>query len=146
MYDTTIVGWNNDRTAANAVAWATSRALRQPDGSGVLRIMRAVDDTSIASEEAETRRELDLATAEIAELAARIGAEHPGLEVQTEVVQGEPGDLLTDRSGPAVLVVIGAENGHTEEYWYSSRIGARSRSNQSPSRRPSKGSGSRSSA
>lgn len=125
MYDTTIVGWNNDRTGANAVAWATSRALRQPGGSGVLRIMRAVDDTSIASDEAETRRELDLATAEIAELAARIGAEHPGLEVQTEVVQGEPGDLLTDRSGPDALVVIGAENGHTEEYWYSSRIGAR---------------------
>jgi nucleotide-binding universal stress UspA family protein len=87
--------------------------------------MRAVDDISIASDEIETRRSVDLATREIADLAARIGAEHPDLEVRTEVVRGEPGDLLTDRSGAGVLVVVGAENGHTEEYWFSSRIGAR---------------------
>jgi nucleotide-binding universal stress UspA family protein len=124
MYATTVVGWDGSETAATAIAWAVDRALHQPDGARVLRIVRAVDDT-LAIDGDEANEWMALARTEIADLAATVGAEQPGLDVRTEVVRGEPGEVLIDQTGDDALVVVGGENGHTEEYWYGSRMGAR---------------------
>ena len=124
MYETTVVGWDGSQTAANALAWAVDRALRLPADARVLRVVRVVDDT-LAVDAHEASEWVDLATAEVADLAAQLRAEQPGLDVRTEVLRGEPGDVLADQAGPDALVVVGGENGRTEEYWYSSRMGAR---------------------
>lgn len=124
MYETTVVGWDGSQTAANALAWAVDRALRLPADARVLRVVRVVDDT-LAVDAHEANEWVDLATAELADLTQQLSAEQPGLEVQAEVLRGEPGDVLADQSGPDALVVVGGENGRTEEYWYSSRMGAR---------------------
>lgn len=125
MYETTVVGWDGSATAENAIAWAIGRASAHPVGARALHILRAVDDSGIAGDEEEAKRDVESATAEIEDLATLIRSEHRDLVVTTEVVRGEPGDVLADRAGPDALVVVGGENGHTEEYWYSSRMGAR---------------------
>ena len=125
MHETTLVGWDGSATAANAIDWAVGRALSQPVGARRLQIVRAVDDAAFAADDPGGRRAVDAATAEIAALAAGLTADHPELDVRTEVVRGEVGDVLTDRTGPDALVVVGGETRHTEEYWYSTRLGAR---------------------
>ena len=67
----------------------------------------------------DAAQDLATAQADVAERARRIGAEHPSLDVEAAAVRGEPGDVLADRSGDDVLVVVGAENAHTEEYSHS---------------------------
>lgn len=124
MYATTVVGWDGSDTADNAIAWAVDRALHQPEWARVLRIVRSVDDT-LAIDDDEANEWMSLARSEIADLAARLGADHPELDLRPEVVRGEPGEVLIDQTGDDALVVVGGENGRTEEYWYSSRMGAR---------------------
>jgi len=124
MYGTTVVGWDGSFTGENAVAWGVARALRQPEGARVLRIVRVVDD-ALAVDTAEKEDWLHLATSEIADLAASLRDEHPDLEIATDVLHGEPGEVLAGLAGEGVLLVIGGENGHTDEYWYSARMGAR---------------------
>lgn len=125
MHETTVVGWDGSGTAETALAWAIARAEMQPEGRRLLRIVRAVDDTSIAGDDEETRARLATAESEVTERAERVRAEHPTLEVEAAAVRGEPGDVLADRSGDDSLVVVGAENGRTDEYWHSSRLGPR---------------------
>lgn len=125
MHETTVVGWDGSGTAETALEWAIARAGMQPEGARLLRLVRAVDDTGIAGDDDETRELLARAEAEVAERAGRIRAEHPTLEVEAAAVRGEPGDVLADRSGDDALVVVGAENGRTDEYWHSSRLGPR---------------------
>ena len=124
MYATTVVGWDASFTAENAIAWAVDRALRQPANPRVLRIVRVVDD-ELAVDTAEKDDWTGTATSELADLAASVREEHPDLQVETEVLHGEPGELLAAEAGEDTLVVIGGENGHTDEYWYSARMGAR---------------------
>jgi nucleotide-binding universal stress UspA family protein len=125
MHETTVVGWDGSGTAETALEWAIARAGMQPEGARLLRLVQAVDDTGIAGDDDETRELLARAEAEVAERAERVRAEHPSLEVEAAAVRGEPGDVLADRSGDDALVVVGAENGRTDEYWHSSRLGPR---------------------
>ncbi|MGR0221188.1 universal stress protein [Agromyces sp. ZXT2-6] len=125
MHETTVVGWDGSDTAETALEWAIARAEMQPEGMRLLRMVRAVDDSGIAGDDEETRELLARAEREIAERADRVRAEHPSLEVEASAVRGEPGDMLADRSGDDSLVVVGAENGRTDEYWHSSRLGPR---------------------
>ena len=124
MHETTAVGWDGSSTAETALEWAIARAEAQPEGMRRLRIIHAVDDTSTGGDE-ETRELIATAEAEVAERAERVRAGHPSLDVEAIAVRGEPGDVLADRSGDDVLVVVGAENAHTEEYSHSSRLGPR---------------------
>ena len=121
MHETTVVGWDGGDTAEKALEWAIARAELQPKGMRRLILVRAIDD-SLPEDAAEV---LATAEADIAERARRIGAEHPSVHVETIARPGEPGDILSDRSGDDVLVVVGAENAHTEEYSHSSRLGPR---------------------
>lgn len=125
MHETTVVGWDASETAERALEWAIARAEMQAEGRRRLRLVRAVDDTGLAGDDDETRDELQRAEVDVAERAERIRAEHPGLEVEAAAVRGEPGDVLADRTGDDSLVVVGAENGRTDEYWHSSRLGPR---------------------
>jgi len=125
MHDKTVVGWDGGTTAETALAWAAARAERQPEGSRSLLILRTVDPNSIAGDDRETAELVRVAETEVEEAAARVRSEHPSLEVESEVVRDEPGDALCDRTGEDSLVVVGAENGRTDEFWHSSRIGVR---------------------
>lgn len=125
MNEMTVVGWDGSRTAETALEWAIARAETQPEGMRTLRIIHAVDDASDARRDEGTRRPLAKADAAVAERAERVRAEHPSLLVESAVVPGEPGEVLADRSGDDTLVVVGAENGRTDEYWHSSRLGLR---------------------
>ena len=125
MHETTAVGWDGSGTAETALEWAIARAETQPEGMRRLRIIQAVDDTSIAGSDGETSELIATAEAAVAERAERVRTEHPSLDVETFAVRGEPGDILADRSGDDVLIVVGAENAHTDEYAHSSRLGPR---------------------
>jgi nucleotide-binding universal stress UspA family protein len=124
MYGTTVVGWDASFTAENAIAWAVDRALRQPAGPRVLRVVRIVDD-ALAVDADERADWTDTATSELADLAGSLRDEHPDLQVESEVLHGEPGEVLAAQAGEDTLVVVGGENGRTDEYWYSARMGAR---------------------
>ena len=125
MHETTSVGWDGSSTAETALEWAIARAETQPEGMRRLSIIHAVDDTSLAGSDDETSELIATAEAEVAERAERVRAEHPSLDIEPFAARGEPGDVLADRSGDDVLVVVGAENAHTEEYSHSSRLGPR---------------------
>ncbi|WP_353816125.1 universal stress protein [Agromyces sp. SYSU T00266] len=125
MHEKTVVGWDGGATAETALAWAVARAGRQPEGARSVTIVRAVDPNSIAGDDRETAELVRVAETEVEAAAARIRAEHPALDVEAEVLRDEPGDALCDRTGESSLVVVGAENGRTDEFWHSSRIGVR---------------------
>ena len=112
MHETTVVGWDGSDTAETALEWAIARAELQPDGMRKLILVRAVDETL----DEDAAQVFATAETDVAERARRMGAEHPLLDVEAAAVRGEPGD---------VLVVVGAENAHTEEYSHSSRLGPR---------------------
>ncbi len=122
MHETTVVGWDGSSTAETAAEWAITRAELQPDGMRRLIFVCAVDLESDAEDLDEA---LAMARANVAERARRTSAEHPLLDVEAVAVRGEPGSVLADRSGDDVLVAVGAENAHTEEYSHSSRLGVR---------------------
>ena len=122
MHETTVVGWDGSSTAETALEWAIARAELQPNGMRRLILVCAVDVESDAEDVDEV---LALAGADVAERARRTSVEHPLLDIEAAAVRGEPGNVLADRSGDDVLVVVGAENAHTEEYSHSSRLGAR---------------------
>jgi nucleotide-binding universal stress UspA family protein len=124
MHATTVVGWDGSSTAETALEWAIDRAELQPVGMRRLILLRAVDVESDADDQ-DVDEVFATAGANIAARARRIGSEHPLLEVEAAAVRGEPGEVLADRAGDDVLVVVGAENAHTEEYSHSSRLGAR---------------------
>lgn len=125
MHETTVVGWDGSGTAETALKWAIARAEMQLEGTRTLTVIRTVDDTSIAGSDEETSELMAKAEAALAELAEQVRAGHPSLGVEAVALRGEPGDVLTDRTGDDTLVVVGAENGRTEEYWHSSRLGPR---------------------
>ena len=120
MHETTVVGWDGSSTAETALEWAIARAELQPDGMRRLILVRAVDET-LPEDAAQV-----LATPRPTSRNGHgIGTEHPSLDVEAAAVRGEPAEVLADRSGDDVLVVVGAENAHTEEYSHSSRLGPR---------------------
>ena len=122
MYEHTVVGWDGSSPADAAVEWAAARVSQRTDR---LLIVRAVDDTGLYTDETATRWAVALARFALAELAARLRVARPGLDVLTDVVRGEPSAVLSGLGGSDVLVVVGTESGQADEYWYSSRVGAR---------------------
>ncbi|GAA1055963.1 hypothetical protein GCM10017608_13800 [Agromyces luteolus] len=125
MHEKTVVGWDGGGTSETALAWGVARAERQPAGARSLRIVRTVDPHSIAGDDREIAELVRVAESEGEAAAARVRTEHPSLEVEFEVVRDEPGDALCERTGDDSLVVVGAENGRTDEFWHSSRLGVR---------------------
>lgn len=126
MHETTVVGWDGSSTAETALEWAITRAELQSVGMRRLILLRAVDvESGAAADDDDEDEAYATAGASIAARAERIKAEHPLLEVEAAAVSGEPGEVLADRAGDDVLVVVGAENAHSEEYSHSSRLGAR---------------------
>lgn len=122
MFEHTVVGWDGSSPADAAVDWAAQRVSRRTDE---LTIVRAVDDTGLYTDETDTRWAVALARYALAELAARLRLARPGLDVTTAVVRGEPSAVLSALARPDSLVVVGTESGQVDEYWYSSRVGAR---------------------
>jgi nucleotide-binding universal stress UspA family protein len=122
VYEHTVVGWDGSSPADAAVEWAAQRVSRRTNR---LSIVRAVDDTGLYTDETDTRWAVALATFALAELAARLRAARPGLDVTTDVVRGEPSAVLSALTSSDSLVVVGTESGQVDEFWYGSRVGAR---------------------
>lgn len=125
MHEATVVGWDGSTTSEVALAWAVARAERQPAGARELRILRTVDDGSVRGDPGEIVDMERAAEAEADAVAAEIRRGHPSLAVEAEVVRDEPSEALRDRTGDDALVVVGAENARTDEYWHSSRLAVR---------------------
>ena len=125
MHEATVVGWDGGRTAEAALAWAIARAERQPAGARKLRIVRVFDEAAIAGHDRAIEDLVRVAESDADAAGDRVRTEHPSLEVEVEFVRDEPGEALRDRTGDDAVVVVGAENGRTDEYWHSSRLGAR---------------------
>jgi nucleotide-binding universal stress UspA family protein len=122
VYEKTVVGWDGSAPADAAVSWAVERVGERRNS---VQIVRVVDSAALNAEELDTRWAVAVATFALAELTARLRTAHPGLEVTGAVVRGEPGEVLSEYSGADSLIVIGGQHGHTDEYWFSSRWGAR---------------------
>lgn len=122
MYEKTVVGWDGSAPAQAAVDWAVLRV--EGRGNGLL-IVSVVDDTFLDSDEVDTRWAIAVSTFALAELAARLRTAHSEMDVNTTVAVGEPADMLNRYANSDSLIVVGSEHGHTDEYWYSSRLGAR---------------------
>ena len=122
MYERTVVGWDGNAPAQAAVDWAVRRVSGRGDA---LLIVSVVDDTLLDADEAETRWAVAVSTFALAEAAARLRTAHPELEVDTAVAVGEPAERLNEYADSGSLIVVGSEHSHTDDYWYSSRLGAR---------------------
>ena len=122
MYEKTIVGWDGSAPAQAAVDWAVLRVAGRSDA---LLIVSVVDDTFLDADEVETRWAVAVSTFALAEVAARLRAAHRELHVDTAVAVGEPAEILNEYAGADSLIVVGSEHSHTDDYWYSSRLGAR---------------------
>ncbi|MGW9630100.1 universal stress protein [Agromyces sp. NPDC055520] len=124
MHETTVVGWDGSSTAETALEWAIDRAELQPVGMRRLILLHAVDVDSV-TEGRDVDEAFATARANVAARARRAATEHPLLDIEAVAILGEAGEVLADRARGDVLVVVGAENAHTEEYSHSSRLGAR---------------------
>lgn len=122
MYERTVVGWDGSAPAQAAVDWAVHRVEGR---SNSLLIVRVVDDTFLDSDEVDTRWAVAVSTFALAEVAARLRTGHPEMDVNTAVAVGEPAEILNGYADSDSLIVVGSEHGHTDEYWYSSRLGTR---------------------
>lgn len=122
MYEKTVVGWDGSAPAQAAVDWAV---LRVEGRSNSLLIVRIVDDTFLDSDEVDTRWAVAVSTFALAEVAARLRTGHPEMGLNTAIAVGEPAEILNRYADSDSLIVVGSERGHTDEYWYSSRLGAR---------------------
>lgn len=118
----TVVAWDGSAPADHAVGWAVRRAHHH---DGHLLVVRVVDDAHMYIDALEVERGLALANFRVAELAARLRREHPGLEVDTLVTAGMPLDVLAAVSDEETLLVVGSEHGMGDDYWYGSRMGRR---------------------
>ncbi|HEV7950915.1 MAG TPA: universal stress protein [Glaciihabitans sp.] len=122
MYEQTVVGWDGSPHADAALEWALERALRTDKR---LRLIRVVDNTALYVNELETKRSIVHATFLLAARAAEVRLANPSLDLLTDVIRGDPGDVLNSYSSQKVLVVVGAQARDADGFWYGSRLGSR---------------------
>ena len=106
-----IVGWDASPAADRALNWA----LTGP-ATGEIVLVHVIDSPAGAS---------DVAQDAIAAEAARIRDTHPDLTVNTELLQGDPVEVLVGFSSRSSIVVVGTDREHGGGIQYRWSIGAR---------------------
>jgi nucleotide-binding universal stress UspA family protein len=99
-----VVGVTGTTSSASAIGWAAEQAVARRVPLVLVHAVGAVQtgtepdwDDAIAAGAGEL----------LAREAARVAAEHPGLDIRTEIEAQTPGRALTRRSATAHLVVVG---------------------------------------
>ncbi len=122
MYEKTVVGWDGSAPAQAAVDWAVRWV---EERSRAVRIVRVVDSDALDADDLDIRWSVAVATFALAEVAAQLRVGHPEMDVTTAVALGEPAEVLNEHAEGDSLIVVGTQHGHIDEYWFSSRLGAR---------------------
>jgi nucleotide-binding universal stress UspA family protein len=117
---TTVVGWDGSEPAAAALRWA----IAESPGRTVKLVQVARHDVSDAETFAAGSPAATVRVALIDE-AERIRAAHPGLDLATELVTGDPVDELALRSNPETLIVVGTRRRHGGSAKYGWSVAAR---------------------
>ncbi|MER5377333.1 universal stress protein [Streptomyces sp. NPDC002132] len=92
-----------------ALAWAAREAVRRDRALRVVHAWRFQPDT--AAELADRDAQEQWVRAEVQQAAAEVAARHRGLDVTTDVLEGDPVDTLTDAVAQAETLVLGSR-GH----------------------------------
>ncbi|MEU0057990.1 universal stress protein [Streptomyces sp. NPDC006334] len=92
-----------------ALAWAAREAVRRDRALRVVHAWRFQPNT--AAELADRDAQEQWVRAEVQQAAAEVAARHRGLDVTTDVLEGDPVDTLTDAVAQAETLVLGSR-GH----------------------------------
>lgn len=103
-----LVGFDGSAGSRRALGWAAAVADR---AKGAVHVMTAVPSRPfVHGRHAQVTEHARVA---VEEAAAEVRARHPGLPVATAVHDGPPGDVLTESTAAADIVVVG-RRGHGE--------------------------------
>ena len=109
--DTVVVGFDGSEAATSAVDWAADQAER----TGVrLQVVSAWEYPTSWGDVIPLMSDFDPAAdarSKLDPVVARLAVEHPGLPVETRVVEGRAAEVLIEASRHAVLLVV-ASRGH----------------------------------
>ncbi len=122
MPETTMVCWNGSTASEAALEWALRRSR---DSGSTVGVVDVVDESLFLGDAAA----LDRATIEEEDLLASrvedLGASHPGAVSRSELLVGDPLEVLTVQSRPGTLVVVGTRHRVGPRVRYGWSLGAR---------------------
>ncbi|WP_165063207.1 universal stress protein [Marisediminicola senii] len=114
----TIAATDGGDTASAAADWAADRAQRSESPMALVRVVEPIRhelatdvDRRVAAERADVQVE-----------CARLRACHPTLDLTTDVVYGDPGEILRQMSSSANLLVIGSSSRRRHESFVVDRL------------------------
>lgn len=119
MLDKTIVAWDNSAPAQAALDWALARA------AGALTMVRVTDRSMATADYFVADSAVSGARQALLDEAERVRALFPGLDVDAELLTGDPIEELRRLSGPNSLVVVGTHKRKGPTLRYEWSVGAR---------------------
>ena len=120
MIEKTIVAWDGSAPARAALAWA----VRWSSG-GELVIVRVLDESIGITDFFVADSAAEAAGNALVDVAEQLRAAHPGLQVATEFVRGDPIGELRRRSAADRLVVVGTHRREGSRLRFEWSVGAR---------------------
>lgn len=121
MFTRIVVGWDGTPESDAALEWAVARGVGTP-----LKIVHAIGGTPTSSEYLRAGGELSNERVRLMEVAERLRAERPDLNITTETEHGSPSSVLVEELGADTLVVVGAPATHRGSRWtVGSRLAGR---------------------
>jgi nucleotide-binding universal stress UspA family protein len=102
VIERTVIGWDGSEPARAALDWATAHASAVP-----LHLLRVVDSTISSAEYFVADSAAARARIALMDDAERVRTSTSGLHVTSELMQGDPIDVLRRYSDPQTLVVVG---------------------------------------
>jgi len=115
-----VVGAGTTRAGRAAVGFAAAEAARRAVPLHLVRLERPLADGASAVAERLPGAEDELAEVALAEAAAVLRREHPGLVVVPVLAWGEAADVLPGYSDGSTVLVVGCH--HSDDHW-STRLG-----------------------
>lgn len=121
MFTKIIAGWHGSPESQAAVEWAAERSAGTP-----LTLVHAIGGKPSGSEDLQATGERSAERTRLMDVADRLRATHPGLQVDTETVHGSAIDALKERLAPDALVVVGGPDHRMTTRWtIGSRLAGR---------------------
>jgi nucleotide-binding universal stress UspA family protein len=138
MTNRTVVCWNGSKQADAAAEWALRRAESQgahaegndaegnteADGDTV-ELFDVVDVAQFLGEPMGLKRASSLEEERLSERLYDLADAHPGIQLESHLLAGDPLSLLTEQTRPDTLVVVGTAHRVTPRFTYGWSLGAR---------------------
>lgn len=105
MNERTVVAWDGTKSADVAFRWALDRERRR---SGVLTVVRVIDDTTVSSGYLTTASTVENEKQHFDAIVEKVRAKTPEVSIDPILVRGDPEERLRRFSGADTLVVVGA--------------------------------------